>query len=83
MKHIVTTITVVRNGLDDCKHATLKSKFWKGISLFPLSHSQTKTCFICGRKEIVKNTVVFDNPFTFEAVEKRFEKSVDKVDKTV
>ena len=78
MKHIVNEINVIREGVVDCQHATLKSKFWKGITLFPLSHSQTKTCFICGRKEIVKNTVVFDNPFTFEAVEKRFDTSSKK-----
>jgi len=78
MKHVVTNIQVAREGVADCQHATLKSSFLKGFSLFPLSHSQTKTCFICGRKEIVTNTVVFDNPFTFDAVEKRFDTSTKK-----
>lgn len=74
MKHIVTDVNVIREGQDDCQHAMLKSSFWKGLSLFPFKHVQTKVCFICGRKEVITTTVEFDNPFTMDAVEKRFDK---------
>jgi len=62
---------VLKAGKDDCDHIFM-SDGSGSIGMFPMSHTLTRICFLCGQLEVLHTYRDSTTPFTFKSVVQRF-----------